>query len=96
MGNMTVANSVALNQAGGNGYIPLDFPESEIQIKCFLPILVAMVGAEHDLVKEYSDSRDFIKDHKLEFQQALIEECGARQAPAVQSFLFHHLCLSFF
>ena len=95
-GNMTVANSVTLNQAGGSGYIPQDFPESDLQIKCYVPVLVTMVGAEHDLVKEYSDCRDLIEDNKLEFQQALIEECSASQAPAMQSFLFHHLCLSFF
>ena len=96
MGNMTVADSVALNQAGGNGYIPLDFPEYDIQIKGYLPVLVAMVGPEHALVKEYSDSRDYIEENKLEFQQALVEECGASQAPAMQSFLFHHLCQRFF
>ena len=55
-----------------------------------------MVGETHALVKEYSDSRDYIEENKLEFQQALIEECGASHAPAMQSFLFHHLCLSFF
>ena len=67
-GNMTLVDSVALNQAGGNIYISIDFPESEVQIKCFLPILCAMVGTEHDLFKEYSDSWDFIEEHKLEFQ----------------------------
>ena len=55
-----------------------------------------MVGPEHDLVKEYSNCQKFIEDHKLEFQQALIDNCGVHQAPAVQSFLFHRLCLSFF
>ena len=30
-GNMTVADSVALNQAGCSGYIPLDFSESEVK-----------------------------------------------------------------
>ena len=32
-GNMTVADSVALNQAGGRGYIPEDFPELDLQVK---------------------------------------------------------------
>ena len=55
-----------------------------------------MVGAKHVLVKEYNDSRDIIEENKLEFQQALIHKCGAKQAPAMQSFLFQHLCFSYF
>ena len=51
-GNMTVADSVALNQAGGSGYIPEDFPESDLQVKCYTIILVTMVGTGHALVKE--------------------------------------------
>ena len=90
--NMSVADSVALSQAEGNGYIPLDFTESDDQVKCFLPTLCAVLGLEHVLVTEYRKSSDYIKDTKIEFQQALIETCGARQAPAMQSFLFHCLC----
>ena len=32
-GNMTIADSVALSQAGSNGYIPLDFTKSDVQVK---------------------------------------------------------------
>jgi len=95
-GNMTVADSVMLNQAGGSGFVPQDFTESDIQIKCFTPVLVTMVGANHELVEEYGSCRAFIEDNKLEFQQALVEECGASQAPAMQSFLFHHLVHTYF
>ena len=42
-----------------------------------------MLGMEHLLVNEYRNSRDYIKDNKIEFQQALIETCGARQAPTM-------------
>ena len=45
-GNMTIADSFELNKARGSGYIPLEFSESYLQIKYYLPILVAMLGPE--------------------------------------------------
>lgn len=82
-GNMIIPDSVALFQAGGNGYIPLDFTKSDVQVKSYLAILCAMLGLKHVLVNEYYDSRDYIKNNKIEFQQALIDTCGAQQAPAM-------------
>ena len=87
---------MTLSQAGAKRYILLDFTKSDVQVKSYLAILCAMLGMEHLLVNEYWNSRDYIKDNKIEFQQALIDTCGARQAPAMQSFLFHRLCQGLF
>ena len=55
-----------------------------------------MLVLKHVLVSEYRDSNDYIEDNKIEFQQALIDKCDARQAPAMQSFLFHRLAQGYF
>ena len=46
-------------------------------------ILCAMLSLENVLVNKHRDFRDYIKDNKIEFQQAWIDTCGARQAPAI-------------
>ena len=94
VGNMTIADSVVLSKT--EGYIPEDFTKSDVQIKGYLPILCLVVGIEHALVIGYKASSDYLETNKVRFQQALIKECGAQQAPVMQMYLFQNLIQGYF
>lgn len=78
---MNFANSVIL--ANVDGYVPLTFTESNVQVKMYIPVLCCLIVLCHPLTKGYRAARDYLEENKIEFQEALINAVGARQALAM-------------
>ena len=93
-GNMNFADSVTLSKV--EGYVPLSFTESDVQIKTYILVLCSLMGLRHPLTIGYRQARDYLENNKIELQEALINSVGARQAPVMQSYLFQKLVQGFF
>lgn len=59
-----------------NGYIPISFTESELQIKAYLPVLFFLLGKCHNVIVAYGKAMKYLEDIKIAFQEALIGEVG--------------------
>ena len=93
-GNINFVDSVTLAKV--EGYVPLLFTKSDVQIKIYIPVLCSLMGLRHLLTTGYIKARDYLEDNKIEFQEALINVVESQQVPTMQSYLFKKLVQGFF